>query len=587
MMILLYIILYLMVIKNCNCYNADTWKGVDYSLGRCLRIKQTYIANIDHLQLCFQQSLYKRYDYHSRSAEYHEDFQLSCGILNTGIQLKPATWTVRVFRNLAIVLSFPEFHLPCSTKCKKASVNVWSRRLSNLTFCGKRVPWNISLQFHIAKISYLSPFGGYNGFYFILVYEAVDLTSSLLSLGYIDGFFHLVYQEPFRSFFLDLHSNSSVHNYYFLVDVQNRLCVKKIEPIIEAINLYNGPGPLAELIKFSNKTTCLSGYYGFIKYMPQIINVNTLNKSSTIEQSSLQFTWFSQPVEELSKYCQLDISDSGFHMKSSSIQHHGIVHCVWKFDIAIQNLFMYDEIYLNRIFFYGVNHLSGSLSDEICQYGGLYIRYIGQNNSHGTIITLCENNEFKVPLNVPHLHNVTEVFFIFSSYHPYSWGLVDISYVMTSCTGFHYEIYNCNDNGFQHTYFVANGTWHKNALLGGVPVGNLLHKPGPLYLPTCTEIWLLNNLDNTAQIVKCLLNKYFQFALVGTFRSLISHWVLSPVPIPSVRNTNFILYASTMSSFPINMGAAASSLGSAVSCRVEGRAIDTALGQCFIPNSSH
>ena len=34
-------------------------------------------------------------------------------------------------------------------------------------------------------------------------------------------------------------------------------------------------------------------------------------------------------------------------------------------------------------------------------------------------------------------------------------------------------------------------------------------------------------------------------------------------------------------------GAAASSLGSAVSCRVEGRAIDTALGQCFIPNSSH
>ena len=29
------------------------------------------------------------------------------------------------------------------------------------------------------------------------------------------------------------------------------------------------------------------------------------------------------------------------------------------------------------------------------------------------------------------------------------------------------------------------------------------------------------------------------------------------------------------------------SFGSAVSCRVEGRAIDTALGQCFIPNSSH
>ena len=33
--------------------------------------------------------------------------------------------------------------------------------------------------------------------------------------------------------------------------------------------------------------------------------------------------------------------------------------------------------------------------------------------------------------------------------------------------------------------------------------------------------------------------------------------------------------------------AAASSLGSAVGCRVEDRAIDTALGQCFIPNSTH
>ena len=40
-------------------------------------------------------------------------------------------------------------------------------------------------------------------------------------------------------------------------------------------------------------------------------------------------------------------------------------------------------------------------------------------------------------------------------------------------------------------------------------------------------------------------------------------------------------------SFLDKSGAAASSLGSAVSCRVEGRAIDTALGQCFIPNSSH
>ena len=52
-----------------------------------------------------------------------------------------------------------------------------------------------------------------------------------------------------------------------------------------------------------------------------------------------------------------------------------------------------------------------------------------------------------------------------------------------------------------------------------------------------------------------------------------------------------VLFLDTMSHTdacpPTPPGAAASSLGSAVSRRVEGQAIDTALGQCFIPNSSH
>ena len=39
--------------------------------------------------------------------------------------------------------------------------------------------------------------------------------------------------------------------------------------------------------------------------------------------------------------------------------------------------------------------------------------------------------------------------------------------------------------------------------------------------------------------------------------------------------------------FQLQKGEAASLLGSEVGCRVEGRAIDTALEQCFIPNSSH
>ena len=53
------------------------------------------------------------------------------------------------------------------------------------------------------------------------------------------------------------------------------------------------------------------------------------------------------------------------------------------------------------------------------------------------------------------------------------------------------------------------------------------------------------------------------------------------------KSTQEILYMKLKGIVHLRGGAAASSLGSAVSCRVEGRAIDTALGQCFIPNSSH
>ena len=78
------------------------------------------------------------------------------------------------------------------------------------------------------------------------------------------------------------------------------------------------------------------------------------------------------------------------------------------------------------------------------------------------------------------------------------------------------------------------------------------------------------------------INPTFELCTTYPLRSLPDtsthdqHWESNPNPSD--------LESNAPSTWP---GAAASSLGSAVSCRVEGRAIDTALGQCFIPNSSH
>ena len=64
----------------------------------------------------------------------------------------------------------------------------------------------------------------------------------------------------------------------------------------------------------------------------------------------------------------------------------------------------------------------------------------------------------------------------------------------------------------------------------------------------------------------------------------VPHFIMCPVATAA---PNFLLLHGPLYVLPNFQGAAASSRGSAVSCKVEGRAIDTALGQCFIPNSSH
>ena len=60
--------------------------------------------------------------------------------------------------------------------------------------------------------------------------------------------------------------------------------------------------------------------------------------------------------------------------------------------------------------------------------------------------------------------------------------------------------------------------------------------------------------------------------------------IISNIVLEKIQNTHFL--QSCLQSHAC-AGAAPSSLGSAAGCSVEGRTIDTALGQCFIPNSSH
>ena len=175
----LFVVVCIFAARTYSRYSGSLWTGLDTSLAKCLNVLQNYVADLNVMQVCYKSSLYRCTRHYNLLAEGHVDFQPLCGVLNSGVEVHPTKWTIRVYTNFVIFMRFFHFNLPCTVKCQKASLKLWSQLY--LIYCGRMMPWNISIQHHTVLLEYKSDYV-YPGFHFTMVYEVIDLTSPVIAI---------------------------------------------------------------------------------------------------------------------------------------------------------------------------------------------------------------------------------------------------------------------------------------------------------------------------------------------------------------------------------------------------------------------
>ena len=331
-----------------------------------------HTASFKHMQDCFTSTLARCTQHHQPSTDNSEDFQRLCGVLNSGMKIEASQWTIKIFHNFAISIQFYEFNLPCSENCTKASLNLWSQSqefnlpcLQNcadpstasvrFTYCGMRLSWSVSFKSHTVSVEYRSLYI-YPGFYFVTVYEAVDLTSPLIA-DHIETF--LSVSEPVTSFlsFGNIYSNleQNRHDYYIKTDVLNRVCLKSVP---SNVLLCDGPGPKSQIVQIKNNSTCFSSYYGFVRHVvPSLLGETFANKIKRMRAISENITWFALMMNSSSSQCKKYAAKKFFHMTSTFLKNRSL-HCVWKFNVAEDELFAFREIHIKEFNYQGMNFLS-------------------------------------------------------------------------------------------------------------------------------------------------------------------------------------------------------------------------------------
>ena len=118
--------------------------------------------------------------------------------------------------------------------------------------------------------------------------------------------------------------------------------------------------------------------------------------------------------------------------------------------------------------------ISGSVSSSICQYGGLFVQYKASEKSPQSWFSACANIQNPVLISMPYAETIIEIYIAFITFSSYSSGSVHLSYEQQDCPDHLYIFRSCNNDGFRERY-------HWSAVVG---------------MQTCTDIWILHNLNN-------------------------------------------------------------------------------------------
>ena len=538
--------------------------GPSYRTGICTEFGNNVIQWLGCVSSCWRTSLLKCTEHHNREADVYMYVykDMMCGVLNTGMhRYLNHLETFFVYCNFDVHLKFLEFNLPSSERCAKARVTVASRSQRGIHYCGRRVPWTVTLteskcNIHIYQLNWLK-----DGFYFILVYETIEKSSPLAII--MDEVYVMFIQGDHCTVSIGYSLFGNDHNnllpgrlLYFLSHILDVVCLDII-PDSDTI-LYDGPGKLSPKTVFTDEEQISGDYirHCFSKF------VGSAHISTNTHQSVI---WFTEVNVKTSYSCKNYSLSNDTHNFSVYDSGSG-VHCMWHIKETPE------EIQLHEVEFYGFDVIVTFFQDEtlekLCQYGGLYVLYRHdgldwnvyeqQYVRHNAItyLSLCNTIRNHPTIRVPHhLTNIIATYFVFTTFQKYSIGSVYISYTKLDCKGHHYEFHTCDkvnkgfgDDPYGPYYYEdkKRRDWWRNSDDG---------------VPSCKAIWNTNNLNYYNFGYYCSIVQTFQ-SLSDVFMTGPQHIVINNWIIPKTQNTadtrqndfyNFHLNATVLKNFPVDM----------------------------------
>ena len=570
---------------------ARVEQGLDYHLSKCIipdiqgrnkpgahdtELKKpgnNVIHVIYQMSFCWKTTLHKCDVHKYDKTGTYKHRNLLCGVLHHRLSHISVRWTLAVYYQYSIHITFLEFHLPCSQLCNKAMLIAELQPDSTqwFTYCGKRAPWSVSCNLPICYINVQQSNTLSHGFFFTLVYEAIDSWSPLIdikeredlvvhNIETLHALCHLTKQNSYTD---SLHSKynyylhygqflsvdhlkvSAFGNHYgrprhmlqtfhFMAPAYQVICI--VLPRDINITVYDGPGPLSRVLYPSheerNTDICFSSFLGYAVILTHNISVVP------------NITWITKFVSMLmsepNSLCQQTATNEGLHLKAYDAGSD--LNCIWR---TQQNL---DEMRIHHISFSGYDIFSSLLHESICQYGGLYVlshykTVHGKEQCH-QYFTLCNSIRNQPSLHLLRAPHVIAQYIMFITFVPFSFGSIEVSLTFSGCQP-QFHIINCIKGDFRY--------------LG-------LSRPTkfwPLYetVPHCKHIWMTHNLDIQREVHhNCTITKTFaelsSVLLIGTHKAVVHNWIIQPTQHADksidTSNYNFLFNVTIIKAFPLD-----------------------------------
>ena len=454
---------------------GDVYDGLRYQMYNCLCDHSSLHECLTQQTSCLRSSIFRCLRFHEPLKDYHSEIGTLCGVINTGRQLTSHTWHIIIRSEFSLHLEFVHFHLPATPHCASGTRVIVNPKdtVYMYTYCGHRMPWDISFQRSHAFVTSSTESYTPRGFHFVMIFQAFDIKFSLPTFAHwydtpIDDYLaNNTGVFTLRQYLAIGQKHRFMEQIHITVLVIYKIKIKMLSTI--PMRIYDGPGILSPVIlpKPNATSVIFSHYQGFVTYSTRWWSYSPSNISNHI------LKWYRVIVDNH------NCKGYGFHktLKGTygkcGLSHAGI--------LTIHQMLLFTGY--NMLSHSNISIYSG------CQYGGLFILgslYQGQDEYFKLCSTITQDVIFPIPeLNTLELNDEHNLIFI--TFQGYSSGFIDLIFSLDkTCSGENMAIVRGPSNhNFKNTWMDIDHTLPLPSLSGlrGIKI-------------TCTDVWILNNIMN-------------------------------------------------------------------------------------------